>query len=102
MLMKKYNVQWTPGVNETQSVYLKLDDAGFSLVASDIVSTVVDYIISVPATTLKAQVVISSDAKGQTSVSSEPFSFDVADVVPPIVLTAATGISVTLIGEENV
>ena len=73
MLMKKYNVQWTPGITETQSLYVKIDDAGFALVASELVPTVTDYIVSIPATAKIAKVVVSSDVTGQVSVNSDSF-----------------------------
>lgn len=102
MLMKKYSLQWTPGVCVDQFIDIALDGPNFTTIANGLVKDVADYIILVPATTKNASVRIGSRAPGQLPVFSEELIFAVADVVIPIILTPATGLSVTLIGEEEV
>lgn len=103
MLMKKFNVQWTPGVCVDQVVEISLDSLdAFSIVGDGVLKEVVEYVVSVPSTTLNATVRVGSRAPGQAVVYSDTYTFAVTLIPPPVELTPATGLSVTYIGEEEV
>jgi len=103
MLMKKFNIAWIPGGNDTQVLEQSIDGGvTYSVVFDDMLKDVADNIVLFDATLASVLVRIGSKADGQSTVYSVALEIKVKDIVLPTVLTAATGLTATLIGEEIV